>query len=265
VIVTSISATLFFAVGGALGSQNWRTPFWLYASSLLLAVLVGRFIWNPLPQNAHHRDGVKPALPPLDWRPLVLPCAVTFVGGISFYLLIVELSYKLDDIGITSTATIGAASALASVATSAGSFAFGRSTGRSVRTLLTTAFVLLGVGQLVVAAAQAVPLVLLGAIVAGAGGGLLLPTMLTWTLAGLSYAQRGRGTGLWTASIFLGEFVCPVIVVALGAAIAGLASAIAVVGVVSLLMAALVGTRMLSSTSAPGSMRQAEPQPSVAA
>src|SRR4051794_41406372 len=34
VIFTTVAATLFFGIGGALGSHNWRTPFWLYLVSL---------------------------------------------------------------------------------------------------------------------------------------------------------------------------------------------------------------------------------------
>src|ERR1700712_257908 len=30
VVFTTVAATIFFGVGGALGSHSWRTPFWLY-------------------------------------------------------------------------------------------------------------------------------------------------------------------------------------------------------------------------------------------
>src|SRR3954454_20520160 len=30
-VFTTIAATVFFAVGGVVGSHNWRAPFWLYA------------------------------------------------------------------------------------------------------------------------------------------------------------------------------------------------------------------------------------------
>jgi MFS family permease len=40
------------------------------------------------------------------------------------------------------------------------------------------------------------------------GAGMLLPTLLTWALARLPFAVRGRGTGLWTATFSLGQFVC---------------------------------------------------------
>src|SRR6478609_1720194 len=37
-LVAALSATVFLAVGGILGGEGWRTPFWLYTVALLLAV-----------------------------------------------------------------------------------------------------------------------------------------------------------------------------------------------------------------------------------
>lgn len=36
----SASATAFFVIGGAAGAAGWRTPFWIYAVSLLIAPLM---------------------------------------------------------------------------------------------------------------------------------------------------------------------------------------------------------------------------------
>src|SRR5215218_9633751 len=118
VVFTTVAATIFFGVGGALGEQNWRAPFWLYAVSLPLAALAARYVWQPAPQA--RVAGEK--LPPLPWRLLGGPVGVTLLGGLVFYVLIVELSFKLDDIGVESTATIGAASAIASLGTAIGAF-----------------------------------------------------------------------------------------------------------------------------------------------
>src|SRR5215213_1958888 len=62
VVYTTVAATIFFGVGGALGAQNWRTPFWLYAVSLPLAFLAARYIWQPAPraQAAARTDKLAP-------------------------------------------------------------------------------------------------------------------------------------------------------------------------------------------------------------
>jgi hypothetical protein len=65
---------------------------------------------------------------------------------------------------------------------------------------------------------------------------------LVWAITPLSYLQRGRGTGLWTAALFIGEFLCPLLVLALTAVVGGLGGALVVLGLFSLAMA--LGTRV---------------------
>jgi MFS family permease len=235
VIFTTIAATIFFGIGGALGSHSWRTPFWLYLVSLPLAFAAAKLIWQP----AQH-SGPARTLPPLPWRTLAAPVVVSLVGGVVFYVLIVELSFKLDDIGISSTGTIGAVSAVSSLGTAIGAFSFARLARLGPAVTIPLAFAVSGVGLLGLGLAGGVPLVVVFAVVTGMGNGLLLPSLLTWALGSLTFEQRGRGTGFWTAAVFLGEFVCPLIVLALKNAFDGLGGAIVVLGVVGLVAAVVV-------------------------
>ncbi|MCX7522274.1 MFS transporter [Microbacterium sp. STN6] len=232
-MVTALAATVFFAVGGAMGSAGWRTPFWLYAASLIVAVAMVFAIW-PVQQSDDGGEKAAEKLEPIRWSSLFLPSGVTIFGGLVFYTLIVELPYVLDGLGVTSTATIGVATALASLATAIGAFLFRWLARHGVRVLLPLAFVLAGIGMLVVAFTGSVAGAIVGAVIAGFGTGILLPTMLTWAITRLSYEQRGRGTGLWTAALFFGEFITPLIVLALTSATGTLPLAIAVIGVLSL-------------------------------
>jgi MFS family permease len=237
VVFTTVAATVFFGVGGALGEQNWRAPFWLYAVSLPLAAAAARFVWQPAPRSQAARTE---KLPPLPWARLAAPVGVTLLGGLIFYVLIVELSFTLDDIGVESTATIGAASAIASLGTAVGAFLFGRLARLGPAVLVPVAFGLSGVGIVGLGVASTVPVVVVFAVVTGFGNGLLLPSLLTWALASLSFEQRGRGTGVWTSALFIGQFVCPLVVLALTGALGGLGAALVVLGAGSLVAAAAV-------------------------
>lgn len=238
-VYTTVAATVFLGVGGLLGSWGWRTPFWLYAVSLPLAVVAARVIWQPAQQTREQ-------LPPMPWRGLLVPVGVTLVGGLVFYVLIVELSYVLDGIGVTSTATIGLVGAIGSLATAVAAYLFARVARLGPAVTVPAAFALSGLGILGLALAPSVPVVVLGAVVAGLGNGLLLPALLTWALGNLTFEQRGRGTGVWTSALFIGQFFCPLAVLALAGAITGLSSALVVVGAAALVAAA--GIRTYSST-----------------
>jgi MFS family permease len=262
-VAATIGATVFFGAGGALGAVSWRAPFWLYAASLVFAVLTAAFIRRPAqsdparpdparpdlagsglarpgPGGSGSRSGSRVELAPLPWRGMRAPLLVSLFGGIVFYAPIVELPFALDALGVTSTATIGQVSAVASLATAAGAYTFGRVAGHGPRVLLPIAFGLAAAGLILVGLAGGVPLVAAGAIIASAGTGLLLPTLLTWAISGLSYEQRGRGTGRWTAALFIGQFFCPLLVLAISGLLTGLSSALVAVGALTALMA--VGT-----------------------
>ena len=132
---------------------------------------------------------------------------------------------------------IGGISAVMSLATAAGAVVFGRISRLSPRVLLPTAFGLSAVGLVVVFATTSLVVVTLGAVITGFGTGMLLPTLLTWAVNRLSFEQRGRGTGLWTGSLFLGEFLAPLVIAGIGVGVGGLQPALAVLGVAAAVMA----------------------------
>jgi MFS family permease len=103
--------------------------------------------------------------------------------------------------------------------------------------LLPIEFGLSAVGLVVVFASTAVPVIAVGAVVTGFGTGMLLPTLLTWAVNRLRFEQRGRGTGLWTGTLFVGQFLSPIILAAIGAGIGGLQPALGVLGVLAAVMA----------------------------
>ncbi|AEV83268.1 Transmembrane 9 superfamily member 2 [Actinoplanes sp. SE50] len=209
----------------AIGGSGWRAPFWLYTVALLLAVPMVPLIRQPA------RPASAPAgreLPPLPWRRLRTPCLVTLAGGVVFYALIVELSFVLDGVGVQQAATIGALSALMSLATAVAAGSFARLSGRTPRRLLPIAFGLAAAGFLLIAATPRVPVITAGAVLTGAGTGLLLPTLLTWATNNLGFEERGRGTGLWTGTLFVGEFFSPLLTSGLSAAAGGLRPALGV-------------------------------------
>ncbi|WP_249227960.1 MFS transporter [Kutzneria sp. CA-103260] len=234
-LVTALSATVFLALGGLLGTSGWRTPFWLYTIALVLVPLVTMVIWQP----SGGRRAERRRLEPLPRRQLVAPCAITLVGGVVFYALIVELPFILTESGVSSSAAIGGLSALMAIATAAGSFAFARLSHQTARRLLPTSFGLAALGFGLVFATKAVPVITAGAVVAGFGNGMLLPVLLTWTVNRLEFQQRGRGTGLWIGAMSTGGFLCPLLITAIAAGAGGLRPAIGVLGILAVTMAAV--------------------------
>ncbi|MPY80030.1 MAG: MFS transporter [Actinophytocola sp.] len=232
-LVAAISATVFLGAGGILGTAGWRTPFWLYLAAVVIVVPMARMLWQPARPASDPTAGLEP----IPWRQLAAPVGVTVFGGIVFYALLVQLSFVLNDVGVASTAMIGGITAIMSLATAIGAGLFGKVAHRGPRVLLPAEFTLSGLGLLLVFATTSVPVITLGAILTGFGTGLMLPTLLTWAVNSLTFTQRGRGTGLWTGTLFLGQFVSPLVIAALAAGVGGLQPALAVLGIAAGVMA----------------------------
>ncbi|MDN3027488.1 MFS transporter [Streptomyces sp. S.PB5] len=240
----SISATAFFVLGGAAGSAGWRAPFWAYAVSLLLAPAMAAFLPQPRPADRADEPATTAAEPmaerPFPWRALAGTCALTLFGAVLFYTVQVEMAFLLDDMGVSSSGVIGLATACSSAAVVIGAVVFTKA-GRSPQAWLPTAFGLSALGFAVIWLAPDPVVLTIGAVINCLGSGIMLPSLLTLAMSQLHYADRGRGTGLWTGSFFLGQFICPLVVLALTSAAGTLANALGMLALAGAVAAAALG------------------------
>jgi len=81
-------------------------------------------------------------------------------------------------------------------------------------------------------------------VINGVGGGMLIPTLVIWNMRNLPFERRGLGTGAWTASFFLAQFVNPVVVLWLAGIAGGRAAAAHLIG---LALLALTGISLAAS------------------
>ncbi|WP_127127061.1 MFS transporter [Georgenia sp. SYP-B2076] len=232
-IATCLSAVVFIALAGVLGSGNWRIPFWMYT----IAVVLGVLAWAFLPVTGGERvKRVK--LSPVDWKLLRNPVLFTIAAGIAFYIPVGLLSFKLDTIGVVSTAVIGGLSAIAAFATAIGAGSYASILKRRPNVLLLAGFGLLGIGLPLLGLGESIPVVATGAVIANIGGGLLIPTLQNWSVQSVPFEQRGRAAGWFTSSFFAGHFIGPVLIVGLSTTIP-IGVPIAIFGAAALVIAVI--------------------------
>jgi MFS family permease len=254
----ALSASLFLLVGGFLGELGWRAPFWVYGVSLLLAPLAHIYLWEPERKRRAEveqepttgRDAAA-----LSFRPLLLLgiCGITLITIIAFYVVPVHLPFMLNGLGIHSSRTIGVILGLSAVTKVIGSLIFHRLNIIGVTTprLLALSFALSGLGLLVLAAATTMNEAAAGALINGFGGGLLIPTLLTWNMRTLPLERRGLGTGAWTASFFLAQFVNPIVVLPLAGIAGGRAAAVHLIGLALLVLTGIALAASFTSARKP--------------
>ncbi|WP_426139457.1 MFS transporter [Pseudomonas sp. DWP3-1-2] len=236
-VATSLSATLFITLGGVMGESGWRTPFSLYAIGFMLLPLMALWLWEPQESHAT-RDGVKPASSPFPWRSLAPAYVLSAMAGVSLYVVPVQSGHLLNLLHIDSPQQIGMTMGANQLGILVGSLSFPLLARWRPQYLLTLAFALTGAGGWLMAVASSHTVLAIAVTINGLGIGLMMPTLLTWIMAQVDFSQRGYAAGGFTAAFFAGEFVSPLVVLAIiGGAKVELPTALLALAAVQLLVA----------------------------
>ncbi|WP_395065813.1 MFS transporter [Paraburkholderia silvatlantica] len=247
IVTVGIVGTIFFIVGGAAGEHSWRYPFYLYILPILLVPAIAGLLWEPLRESrvVQSEDDGRPLSRPQLALTMTIGYVLVCFGMICSFVVPVQMPQLMTEIGERSSTMIGTASGVGLLATLGGSImwpwlrnAVGR---RHVNVAL---LLLLAAGLYLLAEAHTVQAILVAVVIHGVGAGMLVPNAMLPLMRKLPLATRGRGLGGFTAALYLGQFVSPLVVLsciratgALRPAIIAIAAATAVVAVLWLLAA----------------------------
>jgi MFS family permease len=231
-----LMAMTVIALGGALGDSNWRNPFLAYGFAFALVPLTALMLWEPRRAAAVRMPDGARAPPVFRWGKLLLICGVTLFAMTAFLITVIQTGFLLTERGLSSPAKIGLWQGIASLANPLGALTFGLVRARALPKVAAS-FLLLSVGFFVIALLPGWQSVVVGAVIANYGAGMILPTLITWAITTLPAAQRGTGTGLWMAASFLGQFLSPLVVLGLRHQTGSLSGAVLVYAVACALSA----------------------------
>lgn len=233
----SMSALIFFNLGGQLGAFGWRMPFWVYLSALAMMVLVILFTWEPSEGEKPAGEARTPRNASWDgfpWARMMGIIAITIYGSVFFYTVQIQASVGLATLGEADPARIGFLTSIASIGVPLGTLIYSRIGRWPVKRLLMIEFGLLAVGFMTMGRADSSTPFLVGCFINQLGAGMLLPTLLVWAMSLLPFEIRSRGAGMWTGAFSLGQFLCPLIITFLSLRIGGLMNAFAAMSLAAL-------------------------------
>lgn len=240
----NLVAVFLVLLGGLLGERTWRLPFSVYSLAFLLFPLVAWLTW----ESSHAQETISPHSSadtrPFLWTSLVPICLVTVFASAAFFVMVIQQGFLLTDRGFASPRLIGISGAAVSFAVPLGSVLF-RVLRISPQAKLTLSFVLSALGFSIIALTHGYGSFLLGGAINGLGSGIVLPTLITWALARLAPEVRGLGTGMWQASLFLGQFLSPFTVLVLGRYLGGRSGAVGAYAVACALAGAVSGAMII--------------------
>lgn len=206
----SLGGVCFLVGGGLLAQWSWRANFAIYLLALPLIPLAWRHLAETRGTAGGGPDQEDNAPLPF-WK----VCRVfAFAAGTMgvFYLIPTQMPFFLKELAGASPPMTGICIAASTLAAGLSSSQFGRF-GRDLSHAGRLAFAsgMMGLGMSGLWWAAGIPSVLVCMAVFGAGMGWLMPAN-TFRLAELSPTRlRGRLMGILSSSLFLGQFVSPLL------------------------------------------------------
>jgi MFS family permease len=213
--VASTFAIFAILVAGIVGAKDWHNVFLLYLMPIIFLVLVLVFTWEPEESDRLTDKALQGKWSDIPWGLMTIICLITLFGSVMFYTVQIKLPDAYNALGVVlpdgtyDAARGGMMTAVASLFVPVGTVVFWFLSPRlSLKSMFVLEFGLLAIGFTLMSLLKDPWAFTFAAGLDQIGAGMLLPTLLTWAVARLPFAVRGRGTGLWTAAFSLGQFAC---------------------------------------------------------
>lgn len=239
VVTIALVGSAFFVIGGMLGEHSWRFPFYLYLLPLLLLPFMARILWEPVVSRPSLQTVSQTPQRPqsrVNMAALLAGYLLVGIGMVMSFVVPVQAPVLLVMLGVTSTTLIGLATGTGLLASLVGALMWPlvrRALGvRGCNALL----LLLGAAGLIgLALAQSYTTVLVSIVIHGIGMGMLVPNAMAPVMNALTPTNRGRGMGFFTAFLYLGQFISPLVISLAASKAGGLTNGIlALAGLVAL-------------------------------
>lgn len=251
--VASISSIFLAFLGGALGSFGWRAAFAAYGVSILFAI--GLLIWTWEPSKSDEPSNEVASLGArFPWRTILPISLLAVFGGTMFFNMQIQVSNMLSEYySIRSPSELGLYSGLAGLSVAAGTLLYRQFTARLiVSSQLLIAFGLLGMSYVMMNYSPTPKLFTVWLVVNQIGSGMLLPALVVWAMGRLPFEVRGRGTGLFMSGWWLGQPLSAQAVAFLrGQNDGNLPATLQILGLLCLIAAAVAFINRLRSSSQP--------------
>ncbi len=210
--VMGFGGVAFLLLGGVLADIGWRFPFLIYLFPFLILPGVLFAIDEPEIQPASDQGGEPDSSIIFNSKSIVLIYVIGFVSMVVFFLIPVHLPFYLTTLTGASNSLVGMALATQALMAAIVSLQYQRVKARfSFQSISSLVFLTIGIGYFIIGSSITYIPVVLGLLISGIGLGLLMPNLNVWVVSVIRPAIRGRAVGGLTTSVFLGQFLSPIV------------------------------------------------------
>lgn len=203
---TSFGGAVLLPLSGLLAGVSWRAPSAIYLVALPLVLRLPKGVI--VSEVGGEVEG-KP-----QWAAIGVVYALALAYMVIFYLMPAQGPFLMKFLGASPAATgllLGALTLTAAIT----SLTYSRFSGRfDPRIVSAMGFGLVAGGWAAVSQGSTITAVVPGLIVAGLGGGLVLPNLYIWLADITPSAWRGRVVAGMSSAVFLGQFLSPLLLTA---------------------------------------------------
>lgn len=201
----SFGGMLYLLIGGKLATISWNLPFLGYAFSLIITIGLLLFLDETKPEN-QEKSKSKISFS----NDIKLLNLVAFLVMVIYLMIPTQLPFLLDKVlGLTSD-KIGIFMAFWILASSIASFTYAKVRKLlSVNQIYVLGFVIWSIGYVVLYYGYSMPIILVALAISGIGNGFVVPNLKTELLELVSPNERGKHSGILTASLYFGQFFSP--------------------------------------------------------
>jgi MFS family permease len=205
----SMGGVTFLFGGGLLATAlGWHGPFYVYLLAVPVFIAALMFVREPVRQTQQLA-----AQAPLNIGLTATICGILGLWSAGFYLIPTQLPFLLNHEFHVTPLVSGACGALVTLAISVVALNYGKLAKRvSRKWIVTLVPVGMGLSLAVIGLAMNWPMMIAGLICFGLSCGPHMPTLSGWLMSVTPEAMRGRAVGVFGSSLFIGQFLSPLVV-----------------------------------------------------
>lgn len=209
---SNIGGIVFIVTAGYLAAMSARLPFYIYAVAILLVPLVLFTIHEVKHTNEQSAEQQETPLN-VAWKLRLLGCSIlVFCHLIVFYILPTQIPFFIADIGVDDPSKAGLAIATGTLTAAVAGLLFGNLVAKiHSYGVLFLGFIAMSIGTVVLSQAASFSVVVIGCALMGVCMGLVMPNLMIKGLESVPNDKRGLASGVITSSIFIGQFVSPLV------------------------------------------------------
>ncbi len=197
---------VFFVIGGGVLSDiNWRLPFAIYLIGLILLPLVYTNLKEVVVEDTQE-ESINLG------KSILIVYFLAFFYMLIFFILPTQIPFLLLEKFKTSGSFAGIIISVAFFCNALGAIAFSKLKSKySYATIYLSSLALIALGFAIVGLINNIFFFFITSPILGFAGGIMMTNVTAWMLSKTTFKKRVKSSGYFTSSLFLGQFLSPIV------------------------------------------------------